>query len=150
MNSNIKKYIVGDFSLKRILFFSLFLYLAFSAFAFFHSDNMIFLPHSPTYEIDNKSFISLKRPNAPNLAIVYIKNSKSDKIILYSHGNAEDLGEIQPFLENISKILEVSVIAYDYQGFGHSTGTPSEQNCYDDINFSFNYITQNLKIKPKK
>jgi hypothetical protein len=47
--------------------------------------------------------------------------------VLFSHGNAEDLGDDQPLLEHI-KAAGFAVFAYDYQGYGTSEGRPSERH----------------------
>lgn len=41
--------------------------------------------------------------------------------ILYSHANAEDLGNIYPWCKFLSKSLGVNVLAYDYTGYGLAT-----------------------------
>ena len=38
--------------------------------------------------------------------------------ILYSHANAEDLGNIYPWGKFLSKMLGVNIFAYDYTGYG--------------------------------
>jgi len=141
----LKRYIFGDFSIKRIIVFPLFLYICFVLFTLFYSDKMIFVPHSASYEIDNKNFILLERNGSPDIAITYFKNPKANMTILYSHGNAEDLGDIFSFLNKISQ-LGFSAISYDYQGYGQTDGIPSEKNCYNDIDFIFNYATNELQI----
>jgi len=40
--------------------------------------------------------------------------------LLYSHGNAEDIGLISSFLIDLSRLLQVNVICYDYSGYGVS------------------------------
>ncbi len=70
------------------------------------------------------------------------------KKILYSHGNAEDLGIIKPKLSEI-RTLGFNVLAYDYQGYGTSTGKPTESHTDQDIDSAYNYLTQRLKISPE-
>lgn len=41
--------------------------------------------------------------------------------LLYSHGNAEDLGLISHFLADLARLLGVDVLCYDYAGYGVST-----------------------------
>lgn len=41
--------------------------------------------------------------------------------ILYSHANAEDLGNIYPWCKFLSKMLGVNIMAYDYTGYGLAT-----------------------------
>jgi hypothetical protein len=38
--------------------------------------------------------------------------------LLYSHGNAEDLGLISSFLSDLARLLQVDVLCYDYSGYG--------------------------------
>lgn len=48
--------------------------------------------------------------------------------ILYSHGNAVDLGHMLPVYRELSRLLRVNVMGYDYSGYGRSTGLPSVAN----------------------
>ena len=52
--------------------------------------------------------------------------------ILVSHANAEDLGIVLGFWSYMSDALKVDVFAYEYSGYGHSDGTPSEDMMYAD------------------
>ena len=52
-------------------------------------------------------------------------------LLLYFHGNAEDLGHLD-FIVNILERRGFSVLAIDYRGYGLSAGTATEQFCYDD------------------
>lgn len=40
--------------------------------------------------------------------------------LLYSHGNAEDLGLIAHFLTDLARLLGINVLCYDYAGYGQS------------------------------
>ena len=52
----------------------------------------------------------------------------NDITVLFSHGNAEDLGMIYDWFVEFSKVLSVDVFCYDYTGYGKSTGPkPSEE-----------------------
>lgn len=52
--------------------------------------------------------------------------------ILFSHGNAEDLGESLPFLASCAEQLQLPVIGFDYPGYGlASTCEPSERGCFE-------------------
>lgn len=58
--------------------------------------------------------------------------------ILYSHGNAENLGLVYDWCSDLSVLLGCTVIAYDYCGYGAhrlwGDGTyPTEKNVYADI-----------------
>ena len=38
--------------------------------------------------------------------------------LLYSHGNAEDLGMIYDWFREVARVLNVNVMSYDYTGYG--------------------------------
>ncbi len=142
---NYKKYVFGDLSCKRFLKSFLFIYFCISMFGCFMADSLIFQPHEASYEKNNSIVEKIAREDASDLNIIYIENPKSKYTVLFSHGNAEDLGDIYPFLlEYDSK--GYSVIGYDYQGYGQTKGISSEENCYRDINDVFNYLTKKKKI----
>jgi hypothetical protein len=60
--------------------------------------------------------------------------------LLFSHGNAEDLGMIIQYFREVSHILEVNIFAYEYTGYGMSTGEPYEMALYADIEAAFKYL----------
>lgn len=68
--------------------------------------------------------------------------------MIFSHGNAEDLGMIYDWLLAFSKDLGVNVLAYDYEGYGKATGTPTEKSCYEDIVAAYTYLTREERISP--
>lgn len=66
--------------------------------------------------------------------------------ILFSHGNAEDLGYIVQYFKHILPDLNANIFAYDYTGYGSSSGTPSEADVYADIEASFLYLRDTAKV----
>jgi fermentation-respiration switch protein FrsA (DUF1100 family) len=66
--------------------------------------------------------------------------------LLFSHGNAEDLGMIIQYFREVSHILEVNIFAYEYTGYGMSTGEPAEQAVYADIEAAFKYLRDIIGI----
>eukprot|EP01036_Dinobryon_divergens_P032101 gene32101-41624_t len=74
---------------------------------------------------------------------------KSKITILFSHGNAEDIGMIFDSFNEFSKELWVNVLAYDYEGYGKAGGESSEANCYDDIDAAYNFLTEKMQMKPE-
>ncbi|KAH9283930.1 Alpha/beta hydrolase domain-containing protein 17C [Echinococcus granulosus] len=52
--------------------------------------------------------------------------------ILFSHGNAVDIGQMAGFLFSLSQRFGVNVLVYDYSGYGASTGQTLEANLYAD------------------
>lgn len=63
-------------------------------------------------------------------------------VLLYSHGNAVDLGGMLPTLLELTHELGVSVFAYEYSGYGDSRGvaTTSERQTYADIEAAYEML----------
>lgn len=53
--------------------------------------------------------------------------------VLFSHGNAVDLGQMSSFYIGLGTRINCNIFSYDYSGYGVSTGRPSERNLYSDI-----------------
>ncbi len=69
----------------------------------------------------------------------YVPLENHRGVVLFSHGNA---GNLSGRLESIGLLRSFgfSVLAYDYGGYGYSTGTPSEERCYADIRAMWDYL----------
>jgi hypothetical protein len=117
-------------------------------FAYFFSNHLMFHPPTSSYK-DSENIIKLKTGRGDIISAVYLLNRNAKYTMLVSHGNAEDLGHMLPFLSELYS-LGFSVFAYDYQGYGLSTGEPTEKGTYDAINAAYDYLTETLKIPPKQ
>lgn len=74
----------------------------------------------------------------------YYLNREASLTVLFSHANAEDLAMIYPWLREMSKELQVNVLAYDYTGYGRSAPgvPPSEADCFADIEAALAHLTE--------
>jgi fermentation-respiration switch protein FrsA (DUF1100 family) len=137
--------------LPMLLFIFIFLtvlYVGFFLFAFFYGDKIIFQPQPATYR-DSREIIKLTSGKQSLISAVYLENPRARYTILYSHGNAEDIGIILPILKEIRE-SGFSVLAYDYQGYGTSGGAPSEEGAYQDIDAAYQYLIDQLGISPAR
>lgn len=109
--------------------------------------SLVFQPPDVTYTLASTRRYQLiwLRSGIHRIPALFI-DKKADVTILFSHGNAEDLGMTSDWIMTLSDVLGVNVFAYDYTGYGRATGVPSEQGCYSDIDAAFNYLTINLKL----
>jgi abhydrolase domain-containing protein 17 len=149
MNKNtLNRLLWGEFSLKRMIRSALLIYAALCIYAYFFSDRQIFLPQPSTYQ-DSQDVLKLTTADGIQISARYLPNPTAKYTLLYSHGNAEDLGDILPILNSL-RDLGFSVLAYDYRGYGTSGGMPSENGVYLDIDAAYNYLTQQLKIPPNR
>lgn len=73
----------------------------------------------------------------------------SSKYILWSHGNASDLMSTRSLMTEYYELMngKCGIIAYDYEGYGYSSGIHTEHNCYNDLTIMVAHATQVLKIK---
>ena len=58
--------------------------------------------------------------------------------VLYFHGNGANLSNWSPILTGIVK-RGYSVVAFDYRGYGASTGHPTERGLYRDVDAAVKY-----------
>lgn len=82
----------------------------------------------------------------------------TDKVILFSHGNATDLGGTHPIAVALCKATCCTIVTYDYSGenhflfpfmnnllthnasgYGHSLGFPTEKKTYSDVEQVYAY-----------
>jgi fermentation-respiration switch protein FrsA (DUF1100 family) len=79
----------------------------------------------------------------------YIPLEDHRGVVLFSHGNAGNLsGRIESI--GLLRSFGFSVLAYDYGGYGYSTGAPSEQRLYADIRAMWDYLTNLKQIRPSE
>jgi fermentation-respiration switch protein FrsA (DUF1100 family) len=134
----------GDVSLTRLALAVLVIYGVYLLLALLFADRLMFQP-PPTRYRDNAATIKLKTSDGVRISAVFLANHEAAYTILYSHGNAEDLGDIGDFLRRLRE-LGYNVFAYDYHGYGTSQGRPSEQHAYNDIAAAYDYLTRELRI----
>ena len=72
---------------------------------------------------------------------VHIRSDERRFTLIYSHGNAEDVGLSLPYLDRLSRCCNCNVLAYEYCGYSIAEGEPSEKNCYECIDAAYRYLT---------
>ncbi len=112
----------------------------------FFADNIIFQPPPTTYSLE-PPFFQLRKQNDNLVCVRYLRNPDARYTILYSHGNAEDIGELTEALEAFHA-HGYAIITYDYSGYGMSSGKPSEKAAYSDIITIYNYLIEREQLRP--
>lgn len=112
------------------------------------ADFAIFHPPKPTNFKESDSTHNIKVGNK-TIKATYLPAPNSEYVLLYSHGNAEDLGMMHPIFEYYQQ-RGYAIFAYDYQGYGLSEGKVSEHNTYQDIYAAYRYMIDTLKIDPNR
>ncbi|KAB1206662.1 Alpha/beta hydrolase domain-containing protein 17B [Morella rubra] len=89
--------------------------------------------------------LSTKKGN--EIVAMYVKNPSASMTVLYSHGNAADLGQMYHIFTELSLHLGVNLMGYDYSGYGQSSGKPSEQDTYADIEAAYKCLEETYGVK---
>ena len=136
--------------MKTFLLVLVLTYAAFAAFAWFLSDRMIFLPPRPTYRAGQLPITMIPGPDGGSIATLYLPNPRAALTLLYAHGNAEDLGQVAPMLEELRR-HGFAVIGFDYRGYGASTGGPTTTSgAIRDLESVYEYAIHALGVQPSR
>jgi hypothetical protein len=77
----------------------------------------------------------------------YFRNPCARLTLLYSHGNAADLGQLYDLFVQLKVNLKINLMGYDYSGYGASTGKVrtylSSVNC---VRLHHRHIHDELKV----
>uniref|UniRef100_A0A6M2F4J2 Serine aminopeptidase S33 domain-containing protein n=1 Tax=Populus davidiana TaxID=266767 RepID=A0A6M2F4J2_9ROSI len=122
-----------------------------------------FPPDPPTYDVFRERDGRLVLPGVTadkNMDVLLLETKVGNKIVatfwkhpfarftvLYSHGNAADLGQMHELFIELRAHLRVNIMSYDYSGYGASSGKPSEFNTYHDIEATYNCLKKDYGIK---
>lgn len=115
--------------------------------SYFHSKKQIIWLRAVRSGNDNANSNSSSNTGV-SIPAFYL-DRKSKITILFSHGNAEDLGLIYEWFCEFSKAVHVNVLAYDYEGYGKAVGHPNEQSCYANVDAAYSFLTETLHIIPE-
>ena len=120
---------------------------------YFKQERMLYFPEKEIWQTpDNISLkydeINFKTKDGFNISGWYIPAENEKGVLLFCHGNA---GNISHRLEsiNIFNSLNLSVLIFDYRGYGKSEGKPSEHGTYLDAEAAWDYLI-NVKGKSPK
>jgi fermentation-respiration switch protein FrsA (DUF1100 family) len=132
--------------LRVTLYFLVGFYLVLVFVALFLSDSILFQPPRASYH-DGPEVLKLTATDGKRISAIYLENPAAQYTILFTHGNAEDIGDDLPFLEQL-RAHGFSVFAVEYHGYGTSEGTPSEKTLYLDEDAAYDYLTGTLHVAP--
>lgn len=122
-------------------------YAALALFACTLADRMIFMPPPPGYAPGAKALVRFETTAGESISALHFPAPPGRPTLIYSHGNAEDIGHSLPLYQAFHR-AGLGVIAYDYPGYGHSTGRPTEKSTERAIEAAWRYLTDDLAIPP--
>ncbi|HSE49354.1 MAG TPA: alpha/beta hydrolase [Terriglobales bacterium] len=134
--------------LRVTLYFIIGFYLVFVFVAAFLADRMIFYPQPSSYT-DDARITKLKTSDGNTISAIYLPNPQAKFTILYSHGNAEDIGELEPLFRELHD-AGFAVLGYDYEGYGTSEGAPSEKRTYLDEQAAYDFLVKEQRVPTER
>ncbi|XP_033120696.1 alpha/beta hydrolase domain-containing protein 17B-like [Anneissia japonica] len=138
---------------------------------------LAFLPPEPTYELvpvdaseskfsltlseraewqygekekESIEVFSTRSKRGNKVACMFVRCSQNPHFtILFSHGNAVDIGQMSSFYLGLGTRINCNIFSYDYSGYGGSTGKPLERNLYADIDAAWQALRTRYGISPE-
>ena len=109
---------------------------------------LLFVPRAPVSSFKSDFSAAKTYGSEPShIPCLFLKSpTGSSKIILYFHGNAEDVGHSQELLEHIRDSIGHNIICVEYPGYGVYPGSPDSERLTEDATNVFDYIATEMKI----
>lgn len=129
-------------------------YLGLVAFVYVRQPKMLYFP---TGEIEQTPAaiglffdeVKLKTSDGLTIAAWHVPAPDARAVLLFCHGNG---GNISHRLDSIRIFhdLGLSVLIFDYRGYGRSEGTPTEKGTYLDAEAAWNFLVKEKGIDPAR
>ncbi len=123
---------------------------------FFYQPNLLYFPDMPTRQIQatpeviglEYESLTLTTSDDEQLDAWFIPADPARGTVLFCHGNA---GNISHRLDSIRIFhdLGLSVLIFDYRGYGQSTGRPTEKGTYKDADAAWQYLVEQRGTQPE-
>ena len=111
-------------------------------------------PKPPTYNKQHISLINVPKGSNEShgsIPCMYLPSLKpSAKIMIYYHGNAEDIGCTTDFLIRIRNKFNFHVLAVEYPGYGTYEGVTTSDKIKADCHIIWKFLVDTISIDPEK
>lgn len=93
--------------------------------------------------------VMLPAANGERVAAWFVKTEDARGAVLFCHGNA---GNISHRIDTIRILagLGLDVLIFDYEGYGKSTGSPSEAAMYRDVLAAYDFLVTEKQVAPRR
>lgn len=141
-------------ALVRILGLVAIIYLALVAVLYLFQERMVFLPGIGGGMLGTPADVSitfdevwLDTADGERLHAWWLPHPAARATVLFSHGNA---GNISHRIESLQIFHELglNVLIYDYRGYGNSSGRPSEEGTYRDVQAAWDWLVNDAGFAP--
>lgn len=101
-------------------------------------------------ELDSIEVFKTKTKQGNDVCCMYVKSSSTARFtLLFSHGNAVDLGQMSSFYIGLGQRINCNIFSYDYSGYGESNGSPTESHLYTDIEAAWGALRTKYGVTPE-
>ena len=129
-------------------------YLGIVLLVYLAQSHMIYFPESGRKIVNTPDQIGLAyesveiaTENNETLHAWYVPAPEAKATILFFHGNAGNISHRMDYLPMFHR-LGYNTLIFDYQGYGQSSGSPSEIGTYQDATATWQFLTEVKNIAP--
>lgn len=117
-------------------------------------DAMLYFPERDVWQVPSDrglayEELSLTTRDGVGISAWYLPALQERGVLLFCHGNAGNMADRMDSL-SIFHDLDLSVLIFDYRGYGRSGGKPSESGTYLDAEAAWDYLTRVKQISPHR
>lgn len=112
------------------------------------ADGLIFFPPPASYDRELSGLVRLRSADGETIAARWVETPGASIAVLFAHGNAEDIGHGAPHADRYAR-LGVSILAFDYPGYGLSTGRSSEEGAYAAADAAYRWLRDERGFAPE-
>ena len=141
----------------RLLLPGLILYSGLLMVIYGYQSRLIYLPDVPSRKVDATPAlaglefepVTLTASDGITLDGWFLPHDEPRATLLFFHGNA---GNISHRLDSLALFhnLGLSVLIFDYRGYGRSGGHPTEPGIYRDAEAAWRYLTETRQTPPER
>lgn len=113
------------------------------------STPLLFPAPPPSYGEDLRGLVQIAAGNGKAYAAVYLPNPNARQLLIFFHGNGEDLGIDATRLETFHR-AGFAVLAIDYPGYGLTGGKASEAGLCAAADAAYAHATRTLGWAPER
>lgn len=132
------------------------LYVAVVAVFLWFELSLVFRPHSPTQgwrpPVDQRTQdVSFTSTDGTKLHGWWLPPTRPEAgAVLVSHGNGGNLSYCGGIAASLNNTTGAGVFLYDYPGYGHSEGSPTEASCYAAADAAYAWLTDLGKVPQQR
>jgi len=107
-------------------------------------------PFVPQYEEAGGRQVWIKSENNHRLDARYFAHPNPQAVVLYCHGNIGTVDKWAILAGRLSQLHRISILVFDYRGYGRSSGIAHEQGIFQDAEAARNWLANENGIHPSE